>query len=766
MDSTNDNESETPIIFNLIKYILYFIGFIIVLITFLAITNYLLYAIYYVKELIITTEEIYDVTTLQLTDIINYKLINYIKAFNPKNEKKFNLNNNKCYDLKKLKHDGDDATDAYPYDDNGILTVANADTLLETDFTEIIDNFKYNGDGGELKNIKAARGNRDAIIKILYDSNYSKKDYTLINNLFNKIPNTNPDISGEIRKYFLDKFPKNIKLQNIEYNKLTDRDIKIISDSIKSKDASAYIQSSLNTHFYIKYDFIDYASSTSLGSLGSQKTYYFKFKLDELTSKENSEIISLIKNESIGSINRSLYDDIRNDHPDNQDNIDNYKINGKDGIIGYFKIDIEESKFNDFSRDVFGYALNSLYLLLPNKLLNSYDKDSSNLYILTNNKLYEMIFAIVFIIFLIIFILFTIDILYAIFINNDVGNTPYMYILASEKHYYLLIVPIIIIIYCMIHSIIYYYIFVKKAYVKIIELYDTLIKPDEYIRDIIIKLFGKNIIINSKENVNKELIKLFQYISYAGEINIEKAKYTVIDLSINEKQSVLKNFEENMLGINKHFNYNKYNHEANYYTKIFFEDFKELFDKLKANNDNKECLYLIIILSVYIYIVQWNTDDPYILIKLNKLLFGRVANIGIKEIDDKIANTLTLRSIIPYDTTKNNTEKISGIYDGIAGYLEYVERDKTDIEAFEKLFKEVLEYSIERGEYNFNLYLAFEMGLNILTILIILMIIKLMSVGDNSEIDKNITYAKMLASWVVLKVSIAIFGLTNIIRFQ
>jgi hypothetical protein len=322
----------------------------------------------------------------------------------------------------------------------------------------------------------------------------------------------------------------------------------------------------------------------------------------------------------------------------------------------------------------------------------------------------------------------------------------------------------------MIHSTIYYYIFVKKAYVKIIELYDTLIKPDEYIRDIIIKLFGKNIIItSSNENVNKELIKIFQYISYAGEINIENAKYTVIDLSIDDKKSELKNFEEKMLDINKHFNYKKYNHEANYYTKIFFEDFKELFNKLKANN-NTECLYLIIILSVYIYIVQWNTDDPYILIKLNKLLLGRVANIGIKEIDDEIANTLTLRSIIPYDTTKIYTEKILGIYEGIAEYLGYdvkkPDSDKTDIEAFEKLFKEVLEYSIERGEYNFNLYLAFEMGLNILTILIILMIIKLMSVGDNSEIDKNITYAKMLASWVILKVTIAIFGLTNIIRFQ
>ena len=776
MDSTNDDESETPIIFNVIKYILYFIGFVIVIITFLAITNYLLYAIYYVKELIITTEEIYDVTTLQLKDIINYKLINYIKTFNPKNETKFNLNNNnnKCYDLKKLKHDSD-ATDAkYPYDNVSIPTAAAAaaaagatdyrNILLETDFTEIVDNFKYDGNGGELKIIKSAGGNIDVIIKILYDSNYSKKDYTLINNIFNKIPNTNTDISGEIRKYFLDKFPKNIKLQNIEYNRLTDRDIKIISDSIKSKEASAYIQTSLNTHFYIKYDFIDYAS------LSTPKTYYFKFKLDELTSNENSEIISLIKNESIESINRSLYDDIRNDLPDNEGDAGVYKINGKDGIIGYFKIDIAESKFDDFSRDVFGYALNSLYLLLPNKLLNSYDKDSSNLYILTNNKLYEMIFAIVFIIFLIIFILFTIDILYAIFINKDGENTPYMYILASEKHYYLLIVPIIIIIYCMIHSTIYYYIFVKKAYVKIIELYDTLIKPDEYIRDIIIKLFGKNIITSSNENVNKELIKIFQYISYAGEINIENAKYTVIDLSIDDKKSELKTFEENMVDINKHFNYKKYNHEVNYYTKIFFEDFKELFNKLKANNNNKECLYLIIILSVYIYIVQWNTDDPYILIKLNKLLLGRVANIGIKEIDDEIANTLTLRSIIPYDTTKNYTEKILGIYEGIAKYLEYdvtnTNSDKTDIEAFEKLFKDVLEYSIERGEYNFNLYLAFEMGLNILTILIILMIIKLMSVGDNSEIDKNITYAKMLASWVVLKVSIAIFGLTNIIRFQ
>lgn len=751
MDSTNDNESESPIIFNVIKYILYFIGFIIFIITFLAITNYLLYAIYYVKELIITTEEIYDVTKLQLKDIINYKLINYIKTFNPKNEKKINLKNNNCYDLKKLKHDLD-TSETYPYDDISKITNYQ-NSILETDFTEIIDNFKYDGNGGELKSLKNTQGNRSAIIRILYDSNYYNKDYTLINDLFNN-PNLNSDISGEIKKYFLDKFPKNLKLKNSEYNKLTDGDIKIISDSIKLDNESV--------PFYIKYTFINYTSPTS------QKIYYFKFKLDELTSREKSEIISTINTESIEIINSSLYDDI------NQNKTNNYKINGKDGIIGYYKMDIEESKFNNFSRDVFGYAINNLYLLFPNKLVNSYDKNSSNLYILTNNKLYETIFVLIFIIFLIIFILFTIDILYAIFSNNDGGDIAYyMSNIASEKHYYLLIVPIIIIIYCMIHSTIYYYIFVKKAYVKIIELYDRLVKPDEYIRDIIIKLFGKNIIIPQNLNLNKEILKLFQYISYAGEINIDKAKYRVIDLSIDENKSVqLKNFQENMLNINKHFNYNKYNYEANYYTKIFFEDFKKLFDNLKANNYHNECIYLILVLSVYIYIVQWNTDDPYILIKLNKLLFGRVANIGIKDIDEEIANTLTLRSIIPYDISKNKPEKITNIYEGIIAYLEYPEYKqiepnyKTYITDFEKLFNEVLEYDIERGEYNFNLYLAFEMGLNVLTILFILIIIKLMSVGDNSEIDKNITYAKMLTSWVVLKVTIAIFGLTNIIRFQ
>jgi hypothetical protein len=312
-----------------------------------------------------------------------------------------------------------------------------ADKILETDFTEIIDNFKYNGDGGELKNIKAARGNDQAILKIL-----------------NKDTTSDPSvISGEIKNYLLDKFPKNIILQNFEYNKLTDKDIKKILDSIKARGRDE--QHSSNDFFYIKYKFIDLQDNKK------EKDYYFKFKLQELTTqKEKNEINSKLYKESILAINSSLYDDIKNEDKYSTGNNNYLQIKGKDGIVGYFNRDIEDIKSNDFSRDVFGHILNRSYLLFPHNLFNSYDKDASNLYITTNNKLYEIIFAMIFVIFLIIFILFTIDIIYAIFINKDSGNTTYyMSNLVKEKHYYLIIIPIIIIIYCMIHSIIYYNIF-------------------------------------------------------------------------------------------------------------------------------------------------------------------------------------------------------------------------------------------------------------------------------------------------------------------
>ena len=63
-------EVPLPILFYVIKIILYIIGFIIILITFLSIINYIFYTFYYIKEIIITNENLYNVYNLKFTDFI------------------------------------------------------------------------------------------------------------------------------------------------------------------------------------------------------------------------------------------------------------------------------------------------------------------------------------------------------------------------------------------------------------------------------------------------------------------------------------------------------------------------------------------------------------------------------------------------------------------------------------------------------------------------------------------------------------------------
>jgi hypothetical protein len=484
--------------------------------------------------------------------------------------------------------------------------------------------------------------------------------------------------------------------------------------------------------------------------------------------------------------------------------------------------------------DVFGYALNRLYLLFPNNLYDSYDKNASNLYILASNKLYELIFSLIFIIFLIIAILITLDILISIFkiffLNNskvstdktqdevksyeqqfksmmsnanDKNYTPQSLMLIKPEYIYLIIIPIFIIIYCIIHSVIYYYFFVNGAYYKISELYNNLIIPDEIIRNDVLKCLNKNIVIDidpGKKIVNKELLLLFQNIAYGKEIDISKGKYYVIDISANDYKVQQKNFENKMLDINKYFTYSKNIYDANYYTFEFFEGFKKLYDELKnkykhihkdlgGKNDitkehNTEEYFIKImklLLTIYIYFIEWNNNDPYILIKLNKLIFGRVANIGIPEIDEDIENTLTFRDIIPYHLNDYREPNIVDIYRGVCIFLDgtddaadtkrnddgtYTFKDSTFVlNKFKEAFGKVRRSKLDGPEYSLNLYLAFEMGLNIFIILIILILLKIMSNGDDSEFNKNITFTQTLATWIVAQIAISIFGIINVLRF-
>ena len=166
---------------------------------------------------------------------------------------------------------------------------------------------------------------------------------------------------------------------------------------------------------------------------------------------------------------------------------------------------------------------------------------------------------------------------------------------------------------------------------------------------------------------------------------------------------------------------------------------------------------------------------------MNKLIFGRVANIGVAEVDEDIENTLTFRDIIPYHLNNYKEPNIVNIYKGVCIFLEGSHDsnimqnpvDKTytftnadfPLNKFNDAFGKVRRSKLNGPEYPLNLYLAFEMGLNILIILIILILLKIMSKGDNTEFNKNITNAQTLAMWIVTQIGISIFGIINILRF-
>lgn len=298
----------------------------------------------------------------------------------------------------------------------------------------------------------------------------------------------------------------------------------------------------------------------------------------------------------------------------------------------------------------------------------------------------------------------------------------------------------------------------------------------------------------SEQIINKKLLLLFENISYGGDIDIISGKYSVINTNTNDNDQnlQLKSFEEKMLQINKHFSYSNHNYEANIFTEEFFTGFKSLYDvitNIPNNNNIKEygkCMKLILV--IYIYIMEWDNKDPYILIKLNKIIFGRVANIQNIKIDEDIENIISLRSIIPYDTGKYTEPDIVQIYRGVCVYLDgkikedgtydvpgvnkkndiYYFDDDPDVQIyknFQDKFEKVLEYDIKKNNYYFNLYLALEMGLNILVILIILIILKLMTSGRDSEFEKNITFTQLFASRIFTQIALSFFGIINVLRF-
>jgi hypothetical protein len=477
-----------PILFFVIKIILYIIGFIIVVVTFLSIINYIFYVYYYIKETIITNENLYDVYSLKLTDINNYKLINYIKEFNNKYNKYYgesiNVDNCKCYDIKNLT----------------IHTLENIDTppkyVLDFDFTTMFN--KIQDFREKISNVES---------NIAKDSPVSSTILSM-----SIIPSISSAIPVTIEKIRLDEIKKHWPprdagiISRIDFNKFSEEDINLLHKFGVKNDED-------EKNGDIVYGIYKY----------NDNDFYFKINVKAASSEE----CRVTKNE-LQAINRSLYKDIISNIKDDGANKKKINVVGANGIFGISYLSGNENKSaikNTFG-DVFGYVLNRLYLLFPNNLYYSYDK-SSNLYILANNKLYELIFALIFIIFLIVAISVTIDIVkivISIFIDTKIydqadGKSPnytdkfYAAIKSTEEkdyesttlklitnpdYYYLIVIPLIITLYCIIHGIMYYYFFIKGAYINIIHSYDELTEPDELIRNEIIGCFNKNIIIEEE----------------------------------------------------------------------------------------------------------------------------------------------------------------------------------------------------------------------------------------------------------------------------
>ena len=607
---------------------------------------------------------------------------------------------------------------------------------------------------------------------------YKLKDiynYRLVNyvNIINTNTNTNNHNifenihSSEMRTIDMKKF-------TLIYNEGATNDKAI--DLTYLKDNKTVIQKITDSKIEFELKNIDSIKDKDFDKIYKNITYSSDIehiKIPSIKIKYNDKGYNIqYKNEKIGyvpeiNINKSIYDIILYAQQITVPSVIGKKLIGKNGIIYTFNIKDNHKYLNDYDKksDIYGYILNGLYILFPTTLLWSYDNHVTALYVKTNNNLYEIILLLLFIIILIILLAFISDFYNFIFdIGNGNNESLFINKILDKNTYYLILIIFVLLAYCILHSIIYFLIFINGTYKRIKTIYDDLIIADEYIRSEV----NNNLILNN--NNAESILDTFIKIAYGDDINYMIGKYNVIDETNSENiDETIRKFEEKMLAINYSFNFDKEIYSQNNYTNAFFNSIYNTI--IYSTNSNKTLLNIIII---YVYFVRNNVDDPYILIKLNKLIFGRVANVGIKKIDDEIDFTLSLKSLLGHnlqkEEIKNDLNDIStklfayisdknksGFTDNIITKIkDYKDNGKFITDFTDKLYIVRLDYW--GAVYFFNLYLAVEIMLNAVIILIILLIIKY---TDNDMRQKVVYYITVITAFIVFlieEVQTAILG--------
>lgn len=422
-------------------------------------------------------------------------------------------------------------------------------------------------------------------------------------------------------------------------------------------------------------------------------------------------------------------------------------------------------KYEKINEDLGFFENISRYLWEFFSSFSLYDDKATYLYVHLNNRYYEMI---IFVIFIILFI-FMIKVIIT-FASNLLSTISDKKIDVDEsifRHIYnnkfsTIIIIISVLLYCMLHSILYKKIFIENVYDRIYKMYNEILKIDLQMQS----EFSEMILYYNKNNKNDEIKKLkaktidnLKYLSHNGHL-VERD--TIVDFNDQTKDAdtQIDLFTKKILLVNKKFNVG--NHTKLYNLKEYIEECinyhcetgichgpsggKEgvgayATTDTSATAEDRLLASQLFIIMVYMYVINNNKEDPYIILKLNKLILGDIVKVGDKNIDKDIEYTLTLRSLLYEKLEITDTQnQLNNIRDAIKNQIlmNYLKNKNKEID-FKIVYDNVIDLINKKIDvfvknvdnandnlnfftpvYFFNLYLALEMGVNFIVILIIL----------------------------------------------
>jgi len=424
-------------------------------------------------------------------------------------------------------------------------------------------------------------------------------------------------------------------------------------------------------------------------------------------------------------------------------------------------------KYKKINEDLGFFENISRYLWEFFSSFSLYDDKATYLYVHLNNRYYEMIIFVIFIILFIfmikIIITFTSNLLSIISDKKiDVDEIIFRHI--YNKKFSVIIIIISVLLYCMLHSTLYKKIFIENVYDRIYKMYNEILKIDLQMQSEfseIILFYNKNKDSDEIKKLKAKTIDNLKYLSHNGHL---VKRDTIVDFTDQTKdaETQIDLFTKKILLVNKKFNVG--NHTKLYNLKEYIEECinyhclnisvcneksatdiaadgadataqknEDIYDRLLASQ-----LFIII---VYMYFINNNKDDPYIILKLNKLILGDIVKVGDKNIDKDIEYTLALRCLLYQKLEITDTRnQLNNIKDEIKNqilinYLKNKNKEKDFKLVYDNVINlinnkiDIFVKNVDNANdnlnfftpvYFFNLYLALEMGVNFIIILIIL----------------------------------------------